>query len=351
VFGKNSHSRAVDTFRRVSILGKGSANLNIWSTSNSSWLLIRSGVQRNATLSFERSNRLVHRADLILHSSPNESVATARAIHAATVHILRWTVDSMASLALLGFSSRRPQLSGSLLMPATTTEPRRLMSINDEGKVGTTVLGGSAHVGWAADSSIFASLLGSPQRRSRFASIAAHHLDVYPNDVTLRPVQAEACGNMGLQAFCQTGPSAATPLGGGSVVADVLLRQAYLSIPGGACWTNRSVPLWTFGPLTNDSTTRMECGEAAFRVPADAQETLQLAAAAQMALPRLAEMEFERSSKMTASSVTELLRNVHDDSRATLVVHSADSSGRVSIVSGFANSATVFVGGRMWVRA
>eukprot|EP01047_Picozoa_sp_COSAG01_P074466 COSAG01_NODE_12453_length_1736_cov_1.185706_1_plen_230_part_10 len=177
VFGEHSHSRAVDTFCRVSILGKGSANLNIWSTSNSSWLLIRSGVQRNATLSFERSNRLVHRADLILHSSPNESIATARAIHAATVHILRWTVDSMASLALLGFSSRRPQLSGSLLMPATTTGPRRLMSINDEGKVGTTVLGGSAHVGWAADSSIFASLLGSPQRRSRFASIAAHHLD------------------------------------------------------------------------------------------------------------------------------------------------------------------------------
>ena len=135
-------------------------------------LNIRAGAGSNASLSFERTNDLPNRRDLIVDATSNESISTPQSMHTSTVHRFQWAVAGNGTLDLLGYSVRRQDQAGSLLMPTMSETSVSLFSIEDRGDVGSIALGGSASFGVAAyDCS--GSLFRTAEQQSRFAQPGA----------------------------------------------------------------------------------------------------------------------------------------------------------------------------------
>ena len=347
------HDHNVSRF--VGIVSRGSATLDVISATQNSTVLIRAGTAKNATLHFVRSNDLPNRDSLILSAASNESIATSRGLHVATVHSFQLATDGSGLLSLLGFSNRRPQRMGSLLMPTMRATPVRLMVVEDHGSVGSLLLGGSVRFGrWAATNST--ALLGAPDRRSNFATVGASRLNLAPSDLTLQPVGAQSCVALGLDEFCQTGPSDATPVTGGAVHVNVALT-AQLLVTGGACRSDTIPTSWTFGPtiyqITNSTAggndtaaLGMECPAGShFRTPQSVSEVWQIASAVEATLPELAAYSLNASQRFSEGDMTAALLGANGDNKSSaLIVRSDGGSSSVNVVAGPGKSASLFIG-------
>ena len=332
----------------MSVETKGSAKLSVQSMQRNSSLNIRAGAGSNASLSFERTNDLPNRRDLIVDAMSNESISTPQSMHTSTVHRFQWAVAENGTLDLLGYSVRRQDQAGSLLMPTMSETSVSLFSIEDRGDVGSIALGGSASFGVAAyDGS--GSLFRTAEQQSRFAQTGASLINADAAGLTLSPVNQAVCYAAGLGAFCQTGPSEVTPATGGAVNLDVVLRHAELLVPGGACRSTADPSVWTFGPTSTvaanvtlpdgslGTTTEvvMQCSAGSdFTTPSDAAEVRQIAAAAEAWLPQLAADTFASAATLSPANVTSALHSVAGAHDAAVVVQSSDAAAKVSAIAG-----------------
>ena len=326
-------------------------------------LNIRAGEGSNATISFIRTNDLPNRERLIVDAMSNESIATPESMHTSTVHRFEWAMAGNGTLEMLGFSVRRDDSEGSLLMPIMSDTPVSLLAIQDGGDVGSLSLGGSVSFGSAVQGGA-GPLFKSLDRRTRFAERGASLVDVDVVDLTLVPVDQTLCYAANLDPFCLTGPSAVTPLTGGAVNLDVELRQAELVVPGGACQSNADSTVWTFGPMidifsnitqpdgnfTTVVTAKMDCPLGSqFATPADMTQVEQIAAAAEAALPQLAGDAFAAAAKFTPSTLTDSLLYAAGEHNSALLVQSGDAAARVNVVAGREKPASLVIssGARM----
>eukprot|EP01046_Picozoa_sp_COSAG06_P061677 COSAG06_NODE_13624_length_1238_cov_0.696225_2_plen_169_part_01 len=138
-----------DLPRHVSVETKGSAALRVQSTRSNASLNIRAGESSNATISFIRTNDLPNRDSLVADAMSNESISTPETMHTSTVHRFEWAMAGNGTLEMLGFSVRRDDSAGSLLMPIMSDSPVSLFSIQGGGNVGSISSGGSVSFGIA----------------------------------------------------------------------------------------------------------------------------------------------------------------------------------------------------------
>jgi hypothetical protein len=346
-----------DLPRHVSVETKGSAALRVQSTRSNASLNIRAGESSNATISFIRTNDLPNRDSLVADAMSNESISTPETMHTSTVHRFEWAMAGNGTLEMLGFSVRRDDSAGSLLMPIMSDSPVSLFSIQGGGNVGSISSGGSVSFGIAVEGSV-GPLFGTLDRQNRFIERGASSIDIDQADLTLIPVDQDLCYSADLGAFCQTGPSPVTPLTGGSVKLQVELRPAELTVPGGACQSSTDLAVWLFGPMVevainttqadgNVSTTTtsvMECPAGSqFSIPTDVAQVRQIAEAAEAALPQLAADTFAEAEKFTPTTLADSLLYAAGEHDSALLVQSGDGAAKVNVVAGREKQASLVI--------
>ena len=235
--------------RQLSVTSKGAASVTVESRDDNAQLVVRAGLNHSASIAFVRSNDLPNRQDLVVErieaGQENESIATQSALHYSLVHSFRWATFGNGTLSVLGYSTRRPQGSKTLLLPFVDPEPVQLMVLDDQGSVGTLGLGGSARFG--IDGYGFQlNALGSAAYRAGFVALATASIGLTVADGALIPVDAVSCTDAGLDEFCLTGPSVVTPRLGGSVDFNVTWPATNITIPGGACRSTTDPTQWSF---------------------------------------------------------------------------------------------------------
>ena len=347
----------LDLSRRVSVETRGSAALRVQSTRHNASLKLRAGKSGNATISFIRSNDMPNRESLIVGAMSNESISTPETMHTSAVHRFEWVTAGNGTLDMLGFSVRRDDSSGSLLLPVQSDSPVSLFSIQNDESVGSISLGGSVSFGAAIEGDGGA-LFRTPDRQRRFTERAASLIDADEEGLTLVPVNQELCYSAGLGAFCQTGASIVTPFAGGSVKLDVELQPAVLAVPGGACQSTTDSTAWTFGPMisvavntsqpdgniTTRMTAVMDCPAGSqFNIPADIAQVQQISDAAEAALPQLASDAFAAAATFTNTTLTESLLYAAGEHDSALLVQSGDGAASVNVAAGPGKQASLFI--------